>query len=137
MANPTKISTSYANGLNLDGYLRRKSDGKVYEGGAGGDGLWHVWTGADVIKYAMAYTFHGGRLYTRAFPDVQEKVEYVWDITQRLGIDAAVNDAPLGSIGVNEIVRCHTDLLGTDAVLAELMVLRAKMRTAVHKILSR
>ena len=98
-ANPTTISCQYEPGYNIDGYLFRVSDGKVYEGGTGGDSDWSTWADADVIKYAMAYTDKGGGEYTLTFPttNVGDGVEYDVIQRERIGASAATTDPVLGS----------------------------------------
>lgn len=97
MANPNYVSLDYDSAFNVDAYLRRPSDGKVWQGGAGGDSAWHVWADGDVIKYAMAYTKYNDGYFVCPFPVVDENVEYDWIDKQRIGADPAVGDVKLGA----------------------------------------
>jgi len=114
MANPTKVTLDYDSTYNIDGYLRRPSDGQVYQGGAGGNELWHVWADVDVIKYAMAYTKYNDGYFVCAFPtaNVAENVEYDWVSKQRVGADPAVGDIKLGAMHYNRKQVLDTDGLG-------------------------
>ncbi len=104
MANPTKIVTFYedktaSEGFTLNVWLRKKSNGNVYEGNtdAGGDENWHAWVNADVLKYSMPFTWYGGKLYIRPFPTVNVPVDdYIIEITLQAGGSPAITDAMLG-----------------------------------------
>lgn len=111
MANPTKVTLDYDSAYNIDAYLRRPSDGKVYQGGAGGDDDWHVWADEDVIKYAMAYTKYDDGYFVCNFPttNVAQNVEYDWISKQRVGADPAVGDIKLGAMHYNRKKVLDTD----------------------------
>jgi len=96
MANPTKIATTYPDGFNLYAFLRRKSDGYIYDVGDAQFEEVGTWNDARADECDIALTNYKGGLYMANFPSVAV-TDYIIQICLRAGGTPAITDAFLGS----------------------------------------
>ena len=102
MANPEKGSFAYEDGHTCKAYLLRITDAKIYDVGDAAFEAIGTWNDARAAECDIAITGHGARLYTFAFPDVAEDVEYMLIITVQAAGAPAITDPILGSSIVNQ-----------------------------------
>ncbi len=92
MAN--EIWYNFPSGNNLDAYVFKKSDDKVFDQADGGD-TFEDWVNGNVLNYDIPMTDHGGDYYTVDFPAAITDTTlqaYRTVIAVRAGGSAAVGD---------------------------------------------
>lgn len=87
-----EIFHDYPSGNNLDAYIRRKTDNKVFDESDGGD-TFETWVDGNVLNYDIPMTDHGGDYYSVDFPAViTTPGVYRAIVSVRAGANAAVGD---------------------------------------------
>ena len=99
MANPTKIATVYPDGFNLYGFVRRESDGFIYDVGDAQFEAVGTWDDARAGECDISFTNYKGNLYMMEFPSITVD-KYIVIVCLRGGANPAINDAGLGNIRV-------------------------------------
>ena len=83
---------NFLSGSNLDAYIRKKTDDKVFDESDGGD-TFETWVNGNVANYDIPMTDQGGDYYTVDFPTVITTAGiYRVVIALRVGGTAAIGD---------------------------------------------